>query len=171
MFWNFLTRCEQSEREARMRRTVIAAILSCSAAFGQSTVAIAQQQSPTFEIASIKPDGQGEAAGFSFDFTPDGGVRGRNFELLIARQIVGHARTGCPLVVSEIIARRRLRRIVRIHTAADPAVAEIIIAVCLISGAPGFRERGQPVEPLPSINNRSPFAEPSSFRSSAQPTT
>ena len=64
-----------------MRPTVIAAILGCSAAFGQPALSIAQQQSPTFEVASIKPNGQGEAAGFAFDFTPDGGVRGRNFSV------------------------------------------------------------------------------------------
>lgn len=42
------------------------------------TIAFAQP-GPSFEVASIKPNVQGEAAGFDFDFTADGGIRSRNF--------------------------------------------------------------------------------------------
>jgi len=43
-----------------------------------ATVGFAQQL-PAFEVASVKPNVQGEAAGFSFEFTADGGITSRNF--------------------------------------------------------------------------------------------
>ncbi|HEY7337714.1 MAG TPA: TIGR03435 family protein [Bryobacteraceae bacterium] len=45
-----------------------------------ATVAFGQQP-PAFEVASIKPDAQGEGADFDFGFTPDGGIRSRNFSV------------------------------------------------------------------------------------------
>lgn len=37
------------------------------------------KQLPAFEVAPVKPNAQGEAAGFAFDFTADGGITSRNF--------------------------------------------------------------------------------------------
>lgn len=52
-----------------MRRRIILGILACIAAFGQT---------PKFEVASVKPNSQGELAGFSFSFAADGGLTARN---------------------------------------------------------------------------------------------
>jgi len=44
------------------------------------TIAFAQPRL-AFEVASVKPNVQGEASGFDFDFTAEGGIKSRNFSV------------------------------------------------------------------------------------------
>lgn len=56
------------------------ALASCVIVITSSRLHGQDVPGPTFEVASIKPNAQGEGS-FSFDFTPEGGLKAHNFSM------------------------------------------------------------------------------------------